>query len=144
VWDIGGGAYLVVHYPDRVGNADDTNAGSAVVSVVYGTTRFLLTGDSPQEVEEYLVALDGTKENNQLKADVLKLGHHGSRTSTSPAFLTAVQPTWAIISRGCDNTYGHPHKEVLDLLAGFKIPTLDTCAEGSIVFESNGERVYRK
>jgi competence protein ComEC len=140
VWGIGGGAYIVVLYPDRAGNEKDTNAGSMIVRVVYGETSFMLTGDSPQEVEEYLVHKDG----EQLKSDVLKLGHHGSHTSTSPLFLAAVKPSWAIISRGCDNTYGHPHKEVLDLVANFKIPALDTCIEGTIVFESDGEKVERK
>jgi beta-lactamase superfamily II metal-dependent hydrolase len=140
VWDIGGGAYIVVHYPDRAGDEKDTNAGSMIVHVVYGTTSFLLTGDSPQEVEEYVVHTDG----EHLKSDVLKLGHHGSHTSTSPLFLAAVKPLWAVISRGCDNTYGHPHKDVLELVANFKISVLDTCTEGTIVFESDGERVYRK
>lgn len=139
VWDIGGGAYIQLLYPDRAGDPDDTNAGSVVARVVYGDTSFLLTGDAPQEVEEYLVGLYG----EQLHSNVLKLGHHGSRTSTSPNFLSAVQPSYAIISRGCDNTYGHPHKDVVELVQNFKIAALDTCIEGTVAFTSNGRELER-
>jgi competence protein ComEC len=144
VWDIGGGAYIVVLYPDRRGNSDDTNAGSMIVKVVYGSTSFLLTGDAPKEVEDYLVNLYEDKKESLLKSDILKLGHHGSHTSSSDIFLAAVHPSYAIISRGCDNTYGHPHKEVLESLKNFNIPSLDTCKEGTIVFESDGEGVVRR
>jgi competence protein ComEC len=140
VWDIGGGAYIVLHYPDRAGEASDTNASSVIARVVYGDTSFLLMGDSPQEVEEYVVQKDG----EQLQSDVLKLGHHGSRTSSSPLFLGTVKPSYAVISRGCDNSYGHPHKEVLDALVRFNIPALDTCLNGRVVFESDGNSVERK
>jgi competence protein ComEC len=143
VWDIGGGAYITVLYPDRLGDSDDTNRGSMVVRVVFRDTAFMLTGDSPQEIEEYLVSLASNAESD-LHSQVLKLGHHGSKTSSSPAFLAAVHPDVAIISRGCDNTYGHPHKEVLDTLLELKIPFLDTCTEGAIVYESDGVSVKRK
>lgn len=150
VWDIGGGTYIVIHYPVREGSASDTNAGSVVMRVVYGDTSFLLTGDSPKEVEEYLVDRAGVYEagsqkgKSRLQSDVLKLGHHGSNTSTSDIFLAAVKPSYAVISRGCDNTYGHPHKDVLDSLGNFKIAALDTCTDGTVLFESDGKEVKRK
>jgi beta-lactamase superfamily II metal-dependent hydrolase len=110
----------------------------------------MLMGDAPQEVEEYLVGKEGMYEDgpstkkSQLKSDVLKLGHHGSRTSTSPLFLAVVKPSWTIVSRGCDNTYGHPHTEVVDIVQKFGAQILDTCIHGTVVFESDGKGVVRK
>lgn len=97
----------------------------------------MFTGDSPQSIEEYLVSLFGT----QLQSDVLKLGHHGSRTSSSEIFLSTVAPTYAIISAGKDNSYGHPHKEVIDLLNIHHIPYKNTADEGSIHSVSDGQRI---
>ncbi|MFA5841774.1 MAG: MBL fold metallo-hydrolase, partial [Candidatus Paceibacterota bacterium] len=71
----------------------------------------------------------------------LKLGHHGSRTSSSEAYLGFVAPEYAIISAGCKNSYGHPHKEVLTLLDKFKIPKLATCDFGTIIFSTDGEQL---
>ena len=97
-------------------------------------------GDAPQAIEEFLVSLDGSN----LKSDVLKAGHHGSRTSSALSFVGYVAPSYAVFSRGCDNSYGHPHKEVVELLARFGIPTLDTCANGRVTFVSDGNTVFRK
>ena len=113
----------------------DTNTGSIVARLTYGDESFLLTGDSPQSIEEYLVGKLGGK----LHTTVLKLGHHGSRTSSSEIFLSAVSPEYAIISAGKDNKYGHPHQEVTDLLAKLKISSIGTAERGTIVFKTNGE-----
>jgi competence protein ComEC len=74
---------------------------------------------------------------------VLKLGHHGSDTSTHPEFLAIVKPQIAIVSAGKDNTFGHPHQAVLDLLEKFKIKVLETSKENSITFVSDGINIWR-
>jgi len=136
---LGGGAYIEVLFPEGDATAFEANTGSVVTRVVYGDTAFLLTGDSPQSIENYLAFRYGS----QLSATVLKVGHHGSKTSTSDAFLGVVDPEYAIISAGCDNSYGHPHAEVLERLERFNVQKLSTCIEGTIVFTSDGEKVSR-
>lgn len=140
VIDIGGGAYLEILFPDRDPTGLETNTASVVTRLVYGETAFMLTGDAPDEIEHYLVRLDG----EELRSDVLKAGHHGSRTSSSLLFVGMVDPESAVYSRGCDNTYGHPHEEVQATFAQLGIKTLDTCAEGTITFVSDGLSVVRE
>ena len=79
--------------------------------------------------------------NANLKSDVLKLGHHGSHSSTSEAFLKAVDPDVAVISCKYKNKYGHPHKEVLSLLKKYHIPLYRTDESSSIVFYSDGNEI---
>lgn len=134
VLDLGGGAYLHILFPDRDATNLETNMASIVARLTYGDTSVLLTGDSPSEIEEYLVSLDGT----DLKSDILKLGHHGSKTSSGDLFLGYVDPQWGVISVGADNRYGHPHQEVLDTLERFGIATKNTAEGGSVIFESVG------
>ncbi len=138
--DIGGSAYLQILFPDRDVSGLETNTGSVVVKLVYGNTSFMLTGDSPIAIEKYLVSLDGEK----LKSEVLKAGHHGSKTSSSAEFLRDVNPDYGVFSRGCDNTYGHPHKEVVDLFTRLNIKTFDTCADGRVTFVSDGTTVEKR
>ncbi len=135
--DLGGGAYLEVLSPDRSVAGVETNTGCVVTRLVYGATSFMLPCDAPQAIEKYLVSLDGTA----LQSDVLKAGHHGSRTASAPLFVGMVDPQWTVFSRGCGNSYGFPHQETVDTMARFGIPTLDTCAEGTITFESDGKTV---
>ncbi len=141
-------AYLEILYPDRPLPHVETNDGSVVARLVYGDTSFMLTGDASQGIENYLVRLDGSTTlatgGSNLKSDVLKAGHHGSKTSSSPLFLGYVAPAYAVFSRGCDNSYGHPAPETLARFAQFGIPTLDTCEEGTITFVSDGQTVTRK
>ena len=135
VIDLGGGAYLRILYPDKdMDGAEDTNSASIVAQLVYGKTEVMLTGDAPDETESYLVSID-----THLKSDILKAGHHGSKTSTSQAFLDAVDPDYTIISAGKDNSYGHPHQEVTDRLIAASTTILTTFEEGTIVFESDGK-----
>ena len=140
VIDLGGGAYLQILFPDRDVSGLSTNDGSIIAKLAYGNTSFLLEGDAPQNIEKYLVSLDG----KNLDVDVLKLGHHGSKTSSGDALLSVASPEYAIISAGLHNKYGHPHKEVLDRLAKYNIPALGTYEDGTIIFESDGERLWRK
>ncbi|OHA28571.1 MAG: hypothetical protein A3C08_02350 [Candidatus Taylorbacteria bacterium RIFCSPHIGHO2_02_FULL_47_18] len=134
---LGGGAILEIFFPDRDVSGLNTNEGSVVAKLSYGATSFLLTGDTTRAVEGYLAQLDGAR----LDVDVLKVGHHGSDTSTSDSLLGFVSPAFAVISAGKDNRYGHPNKEVLARLARFEVPMLGTYARGAIVFVSDGETV---
>ena len=84
------------------------------------------------------------KYGDSLKTDILKLAHHGSSTSTGIDFLEATNPDFAVISCGKDNDYGHPHREILDLLSDFGIETHRTDKEGSIVFVTDGEKIQYK
>lgn len=140
VIDLGNGAYFEILFPDRSVPAIETNTGSIIGRLVYGETSFMLTGDAPDSIEKYLVQLDG----NNLKSDVLKAGHHGSRTSSSLMFVGFVSPEYAIFSRGCDNSYGHPHEEPVAVFARLGVKTLDTCEDGSITFVSDGKNVHRQ
>lgn len=132
--NLGGGAYLEVLFPDRSVKQVDTNTGCVVARLVYGKTSFMLPCDAPQAIENYLVRLNA----EDLHSDVLKAGHHGSRTSSSELFVGFVNPSYVVFSRGCKNRYDHPHKEVVELFTRFGIPTLDTCTDGTITFVSNG------
>lgn len=140
VIDLGGGAYAQVLFPDRALPSVETNTASTIVRIIYGETAFMLTGDAPQAIEKYLVALDGA----HLKADVLKAGHHGSKTSSAAAFISAVDPSFAVYSRGCDNRYGHPAPEIVQRYQELDVAIFDTCKEGTITFISDGEKVSRK
>jgi len=136
--DLGTGVYLEVLFPDRDATNFETNVASLVIKLVYGNSSFLLTGDSPQEIENYLVSLDAFN----LDADVLKLGHHGSKTSSSEFFIGYTSPEFAVISVGKDNRYGHPNQEVLDILNEFEIKVLRTDEQGTIVIKSDGENLF--
>lgn len=140
VIDIGGGAYLQILFPDRDVSGLSTNNGSIVMKLVYGETSVLLTGDSPIAIEDYLIKLDG----ENLKSTILKAGHHGSRTSTGEAYVKIVDPEYVVISAEKNNSYGHPHKEVLDILAKQKVPVLGTYDLGRITFVSDGLEFSRK
>ena len=118
----------------------ETNTGCVVTRLVYGNTSFMLSCDAPQAIEKYLVSVDGA----DLHANVLKAGHHGSKTSSSPIFVGYVDPQYAVYSRGCDNMYGMPHKETIATFEAFNIPTLDTCGQGTITFTSDGQKVSIK
>ncbi|MEK7585094.1 MAG: ComEC/Rec2 family competence protein [Patescibacteria group bacterium] len=131
---LGRGAYLDILFPDGEVSGWETNTASIVARLVYGENEFLLTGDSPIKIERYLLGLDGAK----LEADVLKAGHHGSRTSSAPEYVAAVHPDYAIISAGKNNRYGHPHQEVIDVFNKFGATILRTDELGTIIFESDG------
>ena len=141
VFDLGKGASgsttLTVLFPDHDPTGLESNTSSIVSRLTYGESEYLFMGDSPQSIEEYVVGIF----SDTLASDVLKVGHHGSRTSTSESFVTTVHPTYAIISAGKDNSYGHPHKEVTDLLSAKGITQKNTADEGSIISVSDGHTV---
>ncbi len=136
--DLGGGAHADILFPDRDPSGLETNDGSIAMRIEYGETSFMLTGDMPTDIEEWLVALDG----ENLESDVLKAGHHGSKTSTGAAWLAAVSPSVVAISAGEGNSYGHPHPEVVERIEGKGIEVLSTIEEGTITFVSDGKRVH--
>lgn len=112
--DLGGGAVLETIYPftnDGAANIKNPNNASVVLKLEYGRESVLLTGDIEAPVEQDIL---NKKEN--ISADFLKVGHHGSKTSTTESFLRAVNPLIAFISVGAKNRYGHPHQIVLDRL----------------------------
>jgi competence protein ComEC len=137
---LGSGTYLEVLFPEDNPEALESNTSSIVLKLTHGSSTFLFTGDSPKNIEEYLVLAEG----EHLKSDVLKVGHHGSRTSTSELFLDEVAPTYAVITVGTDNSYGHPHVEVTDMLFNKRVEVYETAKEGTVTFFSNGAQVWRR
>jgi len=129
--------YLSILFPDREVAGMKPNDASIIARLTYGEVDFLLSGDAPKKIEEFVANLDA----NHLNVEVMKIGHHGSKTSTSELFVGLASPLFAVISLGKDNSYGHPHKEVLDTLSRFRIPTLRTDEEGTIIFKSDGEKI---
>lgn len=118
------------------GEQEDLNNCSVVLRVQYGQTSFLLTGDAGREVEDRLLSSGAG-----LKADVLKVGHHGSSSASGPAFLRAVQPRMAVIMCGKGNDYGHPHAATLKALEEAGAAVYRTDLQGTIVMASDGRQV---
>lgn len=135
---LGGGVYADVLFPDRDVSQVETNTGSIVMRVVYGETEFMLTGDSPQAIERYLATMIN---HSDLESDILKAGHHGSKTSSNEEFVKAVNPNYVVYSRGCDNRYGHPAPETIALFQKLSIPALDTCEDDTVTFRSDGRNL---
>ena len=130
VYQLGGSEITVIHcWPE----AWTSNDMSIVVRVDYGATSFLFTGDA-ERMSEYMMIDSGFV----LEADVLKVAHHGSSSSSTLEFLEAVNPEYAIISCGKNNSYGHPHQQVIDRLNGNAV-ILRTDELGTIIFHSDGE-----
>ena len=136
---LGGGAYADILYPNGDVSKLETNTGSIIMRVVYGETEFMLTGDAPLSIENWLVTQKG-----ELRSDVLKAGHHGSRTSTSDQFLAAVAPALVVVSAGEDNSYGHPHPEVLERVTKAGARILSTFESGTITLVSDGRVIKQK
>jgi competence protein ComEC len=134
--DMGGGAVLEILFPDRDVTDWTTNDGSVVGKLSYGNTEIILMGDATKETERILLA-ENSKEI--LDSDIIKIGHHGSKTSSSHEFLEAVSPAFALISNGLNNKYGHPHNETLSTLESLGVKVLRTDILGSIVMKSDGE-----
>lgn len=110
---------------------DNTNDYSAVIRIVYDDTSFIFMGDAEQYAEDLITG--------DVDSDVLKVGHHGSSTSTGEAFLERVSPSYAVISCGLGNSYGHPHTETIEKLGG--IPVFRTDEMGTIVATSDGSEI---
>lgn len=128
---LGGADVMVLHcWPE----AWETNDMSIMLRVDYGDTSFLFTGDA-EYMSEYIMLDSGW----ELKADVLKVGHHGSDTSSTQEFIDAVQPDYAVISCGKNNPYGHPAEEVLERLK--ECTVLRTDELGTVIMLSDGENI---
>lgn len=145
--------------PDFIYDGENSNDASVSGILSFGEQTFMLTGDAPISVEETIVSENTSieqknnleqknvsKKNNgiNISANVLKLGHHGSKTSSSETFLRAIKPSLAVISAGCKNSYSHPSKEVIERLEKLKIPTISTCESGTITFFTDGLNISRK
>ena len=115
---------------------EDLNNYSIVIKLEYRNTSFLFAGDAEDVSEKEML----NKKYN-LDADVLKVGHHGSTSSTTAEFLSSVSPKYAVIMVGKDNNYGHPHKEVMDRLKSKKIPVYRTDESGTIVCTTDGKTI---
>jgi competence protein ComEC len=115
----------------------DENDNSLVLHVRFGRRAALLMGDAEHEEEAELVARNGPR----LRADLLKAGHHGSRTSTGDALLRAVSPAFATLSAGVRNRFGHPHAPVLARLREHDVAALRLDHGGGVTFETDGDRM---
>lgn len=127
VLDFGDGVRAMVLNPPAMPIDDDPNDGSIVLRFVYGESELLLTGDAGIPVEDDIMT-----SGICVRSDVLKVAHHGSKTSTSDEWLDAVHPRMAVISVGKDNSFGHPAKEVLDDLSEHGAKTYRTDRNGSV------------
>jgi len=112
----------------------DHNDHSAVIKITFGSTSFLFMGDAEGTSESHITG--------DISADVLKVGHHGSRTSTTADFLSRVAPSYAVISVGATNSYGHPTDEVLARLYNANVEVYRTDIAGTIIFTSDGENIF--
>lgn len=137
---LGASTTLTIFSPRGDESDWETNNSSVVMKITYGETDVLLTGDAYIGIENYLVGAYGA----DLKSEILKLGHHGSRTSTSELFLDTVNPTYAIVSAGLDNRYNHPHQEVIERVFERDITTFHTGADGTLTFISDGKNIIKK
>lgn len=132
---LGSDVVLDILFPDRDVSAWTTNDGSIVAKLTYGNTKIMLTGDATLKTEKIILSGDSLVE---LQSTILKVGHHGSITSTSNSFLKVISPSYAFISNGKNNKYGHPHKEVLNSLSLFGVEIFRTDLLGSIIMKSDG------
>jgi len=129
--------YLLILFPDRDMSGANANDASIIAKLVYEDTSFLFTGDASQKMENFVVSLD----EKMIDVDVLKVGHHGSKTSTSDLFLGYASPLFSVISAGAANRYGHPNEEVIARLEQFESEILRTDESGTVIFKSDGKNV---
>ena len=123
--------------PEEV-SEEDLNGSSVGIKLVHGVNSFVMCGDAEAGSEQNMVHTFG----DALESDVLKCGHHGSSTSNSASFLQKVNPTWAVISCGRDNSYGHPHVEVLAELQDADIQVYRTDELGTVTAYSDGQEIF--
>ena len=135
--DYGGARLEVLSPPAGFSPAKAGNNDSLALRITYGANSFLLTGDMESPMERLLLA-----EGRPLHADVLKVGHHGSKTSTSPDFLDAISPSIAVISAGFENSFGHPHPSVLARLRERQAAILRTDQDGLVTVRSDGHKLW--
>jgi len=142
LWESDSHRFLEILYPfeNLAGQEfEDSNKTSIVSRLVFGENSFLFTGDIRKSEEKALL-----EQKANLESDVLKVAHHGSKTSTSKEFIEKVSPEIAVISLGKENSYGHPHQEVLDILEDYGIKILRTDQNGDIKIISEGKEIKIK
>lgn len=137
-FNLGEGAEVEVYTPMK-GLYGELNNYSPIMKVSYGETSFLFTGDAEREAE-----LEAISSVENLKSDVLKVGHHGSSLSTTEKFLEKVDPEVGVISVGEGNKYNHPTDETLSRLNDKSIKTYRTDIDGTVVIKSDGENIISK
>lgn len=130
------GVKLELVGPEPQKEYDDLNEYSLVAKLTVGEKSFLFTGDSSEQAEADMI-----EAGEDLKADVLKIGHHGSSTATTKAFLQAVNPQVAVISCGIDNSYGHPHEETMQRLQEKALTIYRTDEDGTILATCDGTSI---
>lgn len=136
--DLGENTKVSVFSPTK-DSYEDLNNYSPVIKIEYGNTSFLFTGDAQADVEKDLLT-----SNEDIKADVLKIGHHGSSTSTSINFLSKVNPSISVISVGKDNMYNHPSENTIKNLKDSNIIIYRTDIDGTILLSSDGSKITKK
>ncbi|MPQ44965.1 ComEC/Rec2 family competence protein [Clostridium tarantellae] len=137
-FNLGKGVKVEVFSPNK-DSYEDLNDYSPIMKITFGNNSFLFTGDAEATAEKEVL----DKKYN-LKADVIKVGHHGSHSSSTPEFIKAVNPSIAIMSLATDNKYGHPHKETIETFSKQGIKTYQTNLDGNILLESNGSEIKKK
>ena len=134
--DFGGASVEALAPPlDWIAGRRPQNNDTLVLKLTYGETSALLEGDAEKRIERRLVA------NGSVRADLLKVGHHGSATSSTAEFLSAVRPRYAVISAGSHNAFGYPRQEVLERLEGSRVATFRTDTHGAVTFYLDGRSV---
>jgi competence protein ComEC len=123
--------------PDQLNG--NLHEGSLSFRAIYTDVIFLFTGDAEHQTEQEMI-----QRGHSLKAHIMQLGHHGSSTSNTPAFLDHVQPEIGIYSAVADNSYGHPHREVVDEFKARNIPLYGTDKHGTIIVTTDGKTYYVK
>lgn len=134
--DLGKNVEIQIFSPLEDISSDNLNDYSPIIKITFVNSSFLFTGDAEVSTESMILS-----ENNNLNCDILKVGHHGSSTSTSSNFLASVNPSVAIISVGKNNSYGHPTSEILSLLNSYNIRTFRTDINGTIIAISDGKNI---
>lgn len=136
--DLGDSTKVSIFSPNK-DKYENLNNYSPIIKVEYKENSFLFTGDAEKEVEKDVLSV-----GYNISADVLKFGHHGSSSSTSEVFFKKVNPSIGVISVGIDNSYGHPHKETLNLIKKNNLTVYRTDIDGNVVLVSDGQNITIK
>lgn len=118
---------------------EDLNNYSPILKIQYGKTSFLFTGDAQKDIEKEMIA-----SNEDISADVLKVGHHGSSTSTTKEFLNKVHPSIGVLSVGLDNSYNHPNTDTLKRLKDSNVRIYRTDKDGIVILSSDGSTITKR
>tara|TARA_B100000315_G_C14545983_1_gene573256 strand:- start:1241 stop:1858 length:618 start_codon:yes stop_codon:yes gene_type:complete len=140
--ELGQAVFYILWPSDNLENRTsyNINSTSIVAQLVYGESEFLFMGDAESRIETELIASDF----GNLQSDVLKVGHHGSKTSTSLEFLKTIRPKASVISCGLKNKYKHPHENTLQNLQSINTKVFRTDLNGDVKMISNGENIHIK